>query len=376
MLLAPSGVGGYPAYKPRGRVNGGPQTASSFYIYPPTFLSALLVYNMTVDAEPAMPKPPSNLLFKVFDFFFNENRKKDESTPLLNGNEPEHIKEKTLYYLAYGSNLSSATFRGRRGIKPLSATNVLCPGKVLTFDLDGIPYWEPCFANIKDAPPREQEKIRDIISAAESPEKAMQQYVSELEQLAASGGGEIWENALVGVVYEVTESDFATIIRTEGAGIGYKDIEVDCLVLQPSDEKGNVFPATTIRAHTLCAPPGRQCSMSPAQPSPRYLNILVGGANEHSLPRAYINYLSSLPGYRYTRWQLKVGGYLFLINWVIPMALVFQLRSMVIDKVTGRSPRWMQKLETGFWLLVWFTYKAFYKPLWGDGQRSTGDESV
>lgn len=324
-----------------------------------------------VDEGTTAPKQPSNLLVKVFEIF-NENRKKDESTPLLGGNE---IKQKTIYYFAYGSNLSSATFRGRRGIKPLSTTNVLCPGNILTFDLDGIPYWEPCFANIREAPSMEQEKIRDGILAAEPPERVVQRYMSELEQLAASGSGEIWKDALVGVVYEITESDFATIIKTEGAGIGYKDIEVDCFVLPPASKKGNVGPVTTIRARTLCAPPGRESSKHP-QPSPRYLNILVEGAKEHSLPPAYINYLSSLHGYHHTTWQLKVGGFLFLMNWVIPIALLFQLRSMVIDRQTGLSPRWMQKLEIGFWLLVWFTYKTFYKPLWGDGQNSTGDESV
>lgn len=329
-----------------------------------------------VDADAAAPKQTSNLLIKTFDFFLGENRQKNESTPLLSGNETGYIKQKTIHYLAYGSNLSSTTFRGRRGIKPLSATNVLCPGKVLTFDLDGIPYWEPCFANIREALPKGQEKIQGRTSAAESPEKIVQQYMSELEQLAATGSGEVWKNALVGVVYEVTEPDFATIIKTEGAGIGYKDIEVECFVLPPADEKGNIGPVTIIRAHTLCAPPGRECSKCPSQPSPRYLNILVEGAKEHSLPPAYIHYLSSIHGYRRTTWQLKVASYLFLINWIIPIALLFKLRGMVIDAATGRSPRWMQKLETEFWRVVWFTYKAFYKPLWGDGQSSTGVSRV
>ncbi|KAI7198557.1 hypothetical protein KC316_g11445 [Hortaea werneckii] len=56
-------------------------------------------------------------------------------------------KKESVLYLAYGSNLSNETFRGNRGIKPLSQINVQVPSLRLTFDLPGIPYAEPCFAN-------------------------------------------------------------------------------------------------------------------------------------------------------------------------------------------------------------------------------------
>jgi hypothetical protein len=50
--------------------------------------------------------------------------------------------EKTILYLAYGSNLSSETFRKTRGIVPISQVNVLVPDLTLTFDLPGVPYLE------------------------------------------------------------------------------------------------------------------------------------------------------------------------------------------------------------------------------------------
>ena len=55
----------------------------------------------------------------------------------------------TIFYLAYGSNLSAETFQGKRGIRPISQLNVLVPELALTFDIPGIPYLEPCFANTK-----------------------------------------------------------------------------------------------------------------------------------------------------------------------------------------------------------------------------------
>src|SRR5262245_9154043 len=44
-------------------------------------------------------------------------------------------KGKSVLYLAYGSNLCNETFRGVRGIKPLSQINVVVPSLRLTFDL-------------------------------------------------------------------------------------------------------------------------------------------------------------------------------------------------------------------------------------------------
>lgn len=323
---------------------------------------------MTIEEAPESEQ--STFIVKLWGWLSTEKRKPDETTPLLQKSEGQ----KTLYYLAYGSNLSASTFKGRRGIKPLSATNVLCPGQVLVFDLDGIPYWEPCFANIREVSLEEQSNLQRRITAAGTPENVVKEYMAELEQLAASGSGQVWKNALIGVVYEVTEEDYARIIRTEGGGAGYKDVEVDCYVLPKVDEHGISGPATTIKAHTLRAPPNKTNPNSISQPSPRYLGLLVTGAKENSLPQAYINYLSSLHGYRRTTWPQNVGAFLFLAQWILPIAAFLSFKNLFSDKETGKSPRWIQKMEGGMWVVVWFTYRWMYKPIWGDGQRVIGDE--
>jgi len=325
---------------------------------------------MTIEANPNPDE--STFMTKIWDYFSTDKRKVGhESTPLLQPTE----KPKTLYYLAYGSNLSSSTFLGRRGIRPLSATNVLCPGQILVFDLDGIPYWEPCFANIREVPQDEQVKLQQRIAAAGSPEQVVREYMTELENLAASGNGEIWKNALIGVVYEVTEEDFATIIRTEGGGAGYKNVEVDCYVLPSVSEKGVSGPVTTIRANTLRAPPKIANLNSVSQPSPRYLNLLVTGAKEHSLPPTYIHYLSSLHGYRRTNTMQKIGGALFLAQWMIPILSFFNLKKLFQPGKTGESPPWIQRLEAKLWVTLWFSYRWMYKPIWGDGERTIGDDT-
>ena len=322
---------------------------------------------MTIEEKPVSEQ---SFVTKLWDWLSIEKHKPDETTPLLQKSE----RQKTLYYLAYGSNLSASTFKGRRGIKPLSATSVLCPGQVLVFDLVGIPYWEPCFANIREVAPEEKLKLQRRITAAGTPENVVKEYMTELEQLATSGRGEVWKNALIGVIYEVTEEDYAKIIKSEGGGAGYKDVEVDCYVLPKVDEQGISNPVTTIKAHTLRAPPSKTDPTSTSQPSPRYLGLLVTGAKENSLPQAYIDYLTSLHGYSRTIWLQKVGGFLFLAQWILPIVAFFNFKIFFSDKKTGKSPEWINKMETGMWAAIWFTYRWIYRPIWGDGQRTTGDE--
>jgi hypothetical protein len=111
-------------------------------------------------------------------------------------------KDKTVLYLAYGSNLCDETFLGRRGIKPISQTNVLVPELRLTFDLPGVPYNEPCFAN----------------TARRDPTESLEEETRMLGADTADYRKDRWKKGLVGTVYEVSLKDYAHIIATEGGG--------------------------------------------------------------------------------------------------------------------------------------------------------------
>jgi hypothetical protein len=54
-----------------------------------------------------------------------------------------------IWYLAYGSNLSSAKFINDRLINLLSTVVVAIPGFKLTMENAGFPYRKPPFANIR-----------------------------------------------------------------------------------------------------------------------------------------------------------------------------------------------------------------------------------
>lgn len=260
-------------------------------------------------------------------------------------------KKDSVLYLAYGSNLSAETFKGTRGIQPLSQVNVLVPSLDLTFDLPGIPYIEPCFANTR---------LRD------APEEQAEFYHKDR-----------WHKGLVGVVYEVTFEDYATIIATEGGGSSYQDITVDCFEIPAGTKNVDPNPIhTPFKAHTLFSPQqpagnGRASRPDPsyAQASARYLKLITDGAEEHALPGDYREYLHSLRPYTITTKRQTVGKILFLGIWLPFVLSVFQLGRLFADK-KGKMPSWLAKLSNLVFAAAWFSYDHMFKKLFGDGERT------
>ncbi|KAH4123619.1 hypothetical protein HBI40_059800 [Parastagonospora nodorum] len=260
-------------------------------------------------------------------------------------------KQKTVLYLAYGSNLCNETFRGVRGIRPLSQTNVLVPSLRLTFDLPGVPYKEPCFANSAlRSPPRESDYHKDR-----------------------------WHKGLVGVVYEVTLADYAHIIATEGGASAYKDILVDCYVLPHADTVPEVPSSKPFKAHTLFAPATAERTHRPdpsyAQPSARYLKLITDGAAECDLPAEYRAYLHDIRAYTITGKTQAVGAALFLSIWLPIIMLVFALSGQLQDD-KGRAPKWFADFSAAVFGGMWMCYDVVFKRVFGEGERTVGDEEV
>jgi hypothetical protein len=271
----------------------------------------------------------------------------------------------TVLYLAYGSNLCAETFKGARGIKPLSQLNVLVPELELTFDLPGIPYTEPCFANTR---------YRTQSTPADSKD-----YHKDR-----------WHKGLVGVVYEVTKADYATIIATEGGGSGYQDIVVQCYEIPLGTKEVDPHPTTApFKAHTLFAPAlppsepgtpppksgGRVSRPDPsyAQASARYLKLITDGAEEHGLPGDYKEFLHGLRAYTITSTRQRLGQFILLSIWMpIILAMFAASRVFVDDK--GRLPKWMVTVTSAVFAGVWASYDNFFKKLFGDGERTQEGE--
>jgi gamma-glutamylcyclotransferase (GGCT)/AIG2-like uncharacterized protein YtfP len=157
----------------------------------------------------------------------------------------DHRAMSSAWYFAYGSNMESATFRGRRGIAYRRAISGRAMGWRLVFD----------------KPP--------LIPIGES-------YANIIPDLDAE---------VFGVLYEISASDFSHIDLTEGVLIGnYRRVEIAVTPLSGSANAPS-------RAFTLTSD-----RRDPAlQPSHRYMELLIAGALEHNLPAAHIAFLRAVP---------------------------------------------------------------------------------
>jgi gamma-glutamylcyclotransferase (GGCT)/AIG2-like uncharacterized protein YtfP len=149
------------------------------------------------------------------------------------------------WYFAYGSNMQSATFRGRRGIEWRRAVAARLSGWRLVVDKPPLVPIGEAYANI-----------------------------------VADPAGEVF-----GVLYEIAAADLAHIDLTEGVLIGnYRRITALAVPLDP-------IHGGALTAHTLTS--DRQAS--DLRPSTRYMSLVVEGALEHGLPAHYVEWLRSIP---------------------------------------------------------------------------------
>ncbi|KAJ6179722.1 hypothetical protein N7519_010183 [Penicillium mononematosum] len=323
-------------------------------------------------------------------------------------------RDETVLYLAYGSNLASKTFRGVRGIKPLSQICVLVPELRLTFDLPGVPYAEPCFAGTQYrdvSPPDNDSGLRDDerdVSGSEylSEKAALTSRTRQVEKVPDCDKRQ-WHKPLVGVVYEVTLADYAKIIATEGGGRGYRDCVIDCHPFHqsydPSDPVPDYPTTPAFKARTLLSPAaddarfesqsqkgdallasGPQLSWwyticlhfrpDPhyAQPSARYLGLIKAGAAEHDLPVSYREYLAQIKTYHITTTRQKIGKVIFLAMWA-PLLILTLMLSRVFAGPDGRMPPWLVALANIVFSCVWNSYDCFFAPVFGDGERTLDD---
>ncbi|KAI2635502.1 hypothetical protein GGS21DRAFT_85465 [Xylaria nigripes] len=313
----------------------------------------------------------------------------------------ENTSAKTILYLAYGSNMAAKTFLGARGIRPISQINVSAPAFELTFDLPGLPYSEPCFANTR---PRKIPKPPVPVPGLPPPPPPYS---------VAPDNGPTWSKGIYGVVYEVTPEDYATIIKTEGGGQGYHDVLTLCFVLPPPLHVPERPPFPDLPkpflAHTLYAPalpdptnddgesgekthacrnglpkklpwlrrlilPPHRPDSEYAQASLRYLNLLRDGSREHDLPEDYQKYLAQLQPYTITTTRQQIGRALFYVL-VLPLLLIVTVVSKWIADDRGLTPHWFRLLTNALSNIAWMVYDCCFKPVFGDGERTIAERS-
>lgn len=148
----------------------------------------------------------------------------------------------SVWYFAYGSNMQTATFRGRRGIEFVRAHPARVRG------------WQVVF----DKPP--------LLPIGES-------FANLLPQPGAEA---------LGVVYEIGSEDLEHVKLTEGVAIGnYEPVDVEAERIEEGDVVAAVSLSSPRRAPHL-------------RPSTRYMDLVIAGAIEHRLPEDYVALLRGI----------------------------------------------------------------------------------
>ena len=336
-----------------------------------------------ISSKPTTPFPPipqtskARLDASIHDQALDVDALVHDTATTDAAGEPLKTSEKTILYLAYGSNLSSATFRKTRGIVPLSQVCVYVPDLTLTFDLPGLPYLEPSFAGTAFKNENASPETYTNGNANGTFEKS-----SEKESLLNDNDSDLnplWPKPLVGVVYEVTLSDYAHIIATEGGGSSYIDVLIDCHpfpdAYDPSSPVPMHPPTRAFKAHTLLSPQANKDPKSHTRrkqryprPSARYKNLLVTGAREHDLPVEYRAYLEGFPAYEARTRGQRVGRVVFGMLWG-PMFLFFMVLARRFADENGRAPGWAARGQKAVFEGVWWAYDVVFRRVFGDGER-------
>ena len=106
------------------------------------------------------------------------------------------------------------------------------------------------------------------------------------------------------------------------------------------------------------------------------MKLITEGAKERNLPNEYRLYLDDIGSYTITTRGQRIGRFIFETLWLPFVMLIFALNRKLADK-KGKSPQWLRLLTQGLFVAIWHSYDSFFKPVFGDGERtieSDGDD--
>ena len=188
----------------------------------------------------------------------------------------------TYNYFAYGSNMCSSTMINLRNLSPLASTAAVLPAHTLRFNIPGLPLVEPSSASVEPIVGMDKNKIMDV-------------------------GAIIERDELVhGVLYKLSEKDFAAVCSTEGVPLAYslhrcRAIPYTGDGLRAGEESlrnvGDINIASNewgVSAFTLRAARQTWRRGKDIPPSQSYLNVLIRGAKEFALDGSYLEKLQQI----------------------------------------------------------------------------------
>ncbi|KAJ2617580.1 hypothetical protein EV177_000495 [Coemansia sp. RSA 1804] len=270
--------------------------------------------------------------------------------------------EEMLWYLGYGSNMSSKVLSGRRQVFPKESCPVVVEGYQLTFDMAGLPYWEPGFGTLQPVnadgnSSRFQDNKTGEQSKGDEPLLSDSNKQSDHTEKTSSSPDCHVGAPLHCVAHLITRSEMDHIINTEGGNgnpdFGYQVIEVECQTY----DKRTIVGVTLIDSSTQ-----ESCK----HPSPRYHKILMDGAVEHELAPEYVERLSAVVPYTATTVGQKAAKWIMLVIG-LPLSLPIIVASVAALVFKTKVPRTISTYGEMVKRIIWILHDNIFSPLFGTG---------
>ncbi|KAJ1730011.1 hypothetical protein LPJ61_003246 [Coemansia biformis] len=234
--------------------------------------------------------------------------------------------------------MNSDVLTGRRGVRPVASRPVTVPDYQLTFDMAGLPYWEPGFGIIQ---PVSGGTTADAGSTRPDKRAADCQVGAPLHCVA----------------FSITRHELEHIVNTEGGSgnpdFGYQLDEIAC----------TAYDGTRMLGYTLI---DTRRVASGMHPSPRYHSILIKGAAEHGLAQEYIERLAEIRAYvPKTRGQ-QTAKYLVAVLFA-PLMVPPIVAAVCALALGTKTPRVVAAYNEWVVRLVRLAHNHVFAPVFGAG---------
>ncbi|KKK18203.1 hypothetical protein P175DRAFT_0545087 [Aspergillus ochraceoroseus IBT 24754] len=231
------------------------------------------------------------------------------------------MAEDNQWYFAYGSNMLSDVFVTRRKVQPLRSEVASINTHTLCFNVMGVPYTDPAMGGIRPI---------------EKGESKLPVY---------------------GVAYLLTMEDMRRVIISEGGGIAY---ETRALTATLQNDGTRVKVITLLSRHSIPREYERL-------PSRRYMDLLIRGAAEHSLPANYQKQLVSHPTFQPLQtYRYRTGKWLFDSCWQ-RVAFWIQRGIHRFKDNEGNVPGWFLIIFDCLLWTMWVYHDYIHSAIWGRG---------
>ena len=177
------------------------------------------------------------------------------------------------------------TMTALRNLNPLASTAAVLPDHGLRFNVPGMRFIEPSWASVE---PFSDAEGRSTLESSND---------------IGQEGTKTQLPVVHGVLYSLTEEDFASVCQTEGVPfaytlhrcrvIPYKGNGNDAGRKAMEEESTKSVPAYTLRAASKAL--RAQSKSADAAPSQSYVNVLIRGAKEFGLDADYLQMLETMP---------------------------------------------------------------------------------